>query len=451
MRNRIMSAPSEQSRHGAPAGAPAGRPPLPAYRWVVLLITCLVCIMGNYMQYQVAGLAVRIMPDLGLDQAGFANLMLLPMLTSVILSIPMGSLADKVGAKKVVSVCLAIAVAAGFLRAFTEHSYPLQMISMFLLGCGICAVNANLIKIFAAWFMDRTSIAMGWFFAAGGLGAILAQTISPRMPSVYTAYMSAAVILAVVWVCWLLFVHDLPQGAPQPPRGDSPMNYFAVAAKVPSVWMVGLAYGFSFAAVTAFAGFVPQALINGVGMDPVTAGSIAAAAALGSMLGSLIGPAICSRLRTWKLFLLLTFVGGAAFMVYFWAGVILPGVAPAVPVLFGAMLLSGAVGALNGPIIQGMPLAMPEIRQKYAGSAGGLVSTIGLLCSYLIPIVVSKIAGGSYVLNLGIESGVFLLGVVFLLVIPEYGPASKKAAEVRALNARDTAAMGAPAGAPVGR
>ena len=36
--------------------------------------------------------------------------------------------------------------------------------------------------------------------------------------------------------------------------------------------------------------------------------------------------------------------------------------------------------------------------------------------------LVSSVAVGSYVLNLGLESAVFLISAVFILLIPELGP-----------------------------
>lgn len=403
---------------------------LSGYRWMILLIVCLVCILANYMQYQVSALAVQIMPMFSIDEAGFSMLLLMPMLTAVFMSIPMGTLGDRIGLKKVVGVCMIIAVAGGFLRTFGD-SFILQLVSMFMLGAGISALNANLVKIFSAWFMDKTQVAMGFFFGSAGVGVILAQMVAPLFGSVFMSYFTAAIALTVVTALWFLLIKNAPKGAPQMGGTDeSPLKYFSVAAKSRNVWLVGLSYGFSLAACTAFAGFVPQALILGCGVDPVTAGLIASCAAFGSIIGSLIGPAICNRLGKWKPYLIVTIIIGTLLMVYFWYGVIMSGTIPSLPFLMVVMVLSGAFGAINGPIVQAMPYALPDIRGKYAGSAGGLVSTIGLLCSYFIPVAVSAIAVGSYVLNLGIESVIFLASAVFILLIPELGPKGKVAKEI---------------------
>lgn len=70
---------------------------LSGYRWMILFVVCLICFMANFMQYQVSAWGVVVMTTLGIDAGGLTNLMLMPMLTAVFLSIPAGSLADRYG------------------------------------------------------------------------------------------------------------------------------------------------------------------------------------------------------------------------------------------------------------------------------------------------------------------------------------------------------------------
>lgn len=413
---------------------------LSAYRWLILVLVCIVCILANYMQYQVSALAIALMPMLQIDAGGFSMLMLMPMLTAVFLSIPMGTLGDRIGPKVVVGACMVVAVIGAFMRTFFTGDFIMQIVSMFLMGAGISSLNANIAKIFAPWFQEKTQIAMGWFFGSAGLGVIAAQMIAPMFgltpDGVFMSYLTAAIILAVVTVVWFLLIRNAPKGVAPMVGGESPLKYLSVAAKSRNVWFVGLSYGFSLASVTAYAGFIPQALINVCGVDPVTAGIIASSAAVGSILGSIVGPSICNRLGKWKPYLVVTIVIGTLLMVYFWAGVIMAGAIPSLPLLICVQVLSGMFGAINGPIVQAMPLALPEIGPKYAGSAGGLVGTIGLLCSYFIPVAVSSVFAASYVANLGTESVVFLLSALFIVLIPELGPkgkiGQKRAAEAAA-------------------
>ena len=65
---------------------------LSSYRWVVLLVSCLIIFIADYIQFQLSALATEIMPALGIDVAQFSALLLAPLLAGVFVSIPGGSL-----------------------------------------------------------------------------------------------------------------------------------------------------------------------------------------------------------------------------------------------------------------------------------------------------------------------------------------------------------------------
>ena len=410
------------------------QPKLSSYRWVILVLVCLVCFLSNFMQYQVSALAVYIMPMFSIDEAGFSMLMLMPMLTAVFLSIPMGMLGDRIGPKKVVASCMVVAIWGGFLRTFGS-GFPAQMLSMFMLGAGISALNANLIKIFGTWFKNKAQLAMGFFYASSSLGVVAANIIAPMIGDVFSNYLASAIALTIVGALWLAALRDAPKGEALAISEGGSWAAFKVAAKSKNVWLIGLNYGLCLAAVTAFASLTPQVLVLQCGLDPVTAGTIASAAAIGSLLGELIGGGIGIKLGKWRPFIVVTVLIGALLMTYFWAGVVMPGKVPSVGLLIGIQVLAGAFGALKGPLVQAMPYALPEIRGKYAGSAGGIIGTIGLLCSYAIPVSVSAITVGNYTMNLALETLIFALSCIFILMVPELGPKSKIAAEIAAREA----------------
>lgn len=405
------------------------QPKLSSYRWIILTLVCLICFLSNFMQYQVSALAVYIMPMFAIDEAGFSMLMLMPMLTAVFLSISMGMLGDRIGPRKVVASCMVAAILGGFLRTF-GNSFPIQILSMFLLGAGISALNANLIKIFGAWFKNKAQLAMGIFYASSSLGVVAANIIAPMIGDVFTNYLGSAIALTIAGVLWLFALRDAPKGETLAISEKGSWAALKVAAKSKNVWLIGLNYGFSLAAVTAFASLTPQVLVLQCGVDPVVAGTIASAAAIGSLLGELIGGGIGVKLGKWRPFIVITVLIGALFMTYFWAGVVMPGRVPSVEVLIVIQVFAGAFGALKGPLVQAMPYSLPEIREKYAGSAGGIIGTIGLLCSYAIPVIVSSLTVGNYTLNLAIETLVFAFSCVFIMLVPELGPKSKIAKEI---------------------
>lgn len=391
---------------------------LSGYRWVVLLTVCLICFMANFMQYQVSAWGVVVMDTLGVDVAGLTNLMLMPMLTAVFLSIPAGSLADRYGVKIVVSVGLILSVIGGFIRFFMIANFTAQLVAMFLIGCGIACLNANLAKVLGSWFKQQTSLAMGAFYAASCVAIVVAQAFSTMFPTLEISYLVAAVALAVTALLWILFMSNVPKGESLP-EPEPVIKYLKIAIKSRNVWFIALAYGLTLASTTAYCSILPSALELARGVETSVAGSMAAIITVGSFFACFAGPAVVLKLGKNKPFLILTTIVAAAVMIVNWF-------LPLGTTMWVVLVVNGFMTALSGPIIQAMTPDLPEIGVKYAGSAGGIIGTVGLLCSYFIPVIVSMITGDNWTMNLCVESVLFLLSVVPIALLPETGIKAKQ-------------------------
>ncbi|MEH7108519.1 MFS transporter [Bacillus sp. JJ1764] len=391
---------------------------LPAYRFVIVAIVCLLAFISNYIQFQISALAYVIMPALNLSTAEFSSLLLAPMLVAVFFSIPSGALGDRIGAKKVVSVGCIISVIGAFGRIIATN-FALMMLMLLACGIFISILNANLIKILGIWFQEETEKAIGYFFAAACMGIVVSQMTGTLFPSVNSAYIASSVALLIGSVLWIAFVKDCPEGMSLP-KPEPVVKYLKHTAKSKNTWIISIAAGFGLASSTAYAGILPQALTFAHGVNASLAGTMAAIITVGSFLGSIIGPIVCNKLGKYKPFLIVTTIIGAAIMFYNWYS-------PAGIVMWIVLILNGFFTAVQGPTTQALPFLLPEIGDKYAGSAGGILGTVSLLMSYFIPIVISSIVKDNYALNLGIESVIFLLAVICYFFIPELGRKGKPA------------------------
>lgn len=144
-------------------------PRLSSYRWVILAIVCLMDVASNYIQFQVSVLATQIMPALHISTAQFSSLLMAPMLVAVVLSLPAGSLADKFGAKKVVTVGCIISIIGAYGRLIATN-FAMMMVMLLLFGVYMSILSTNTIKIFGIWFKQDTNLAMGMFFASASIG-----------------------------------------------------------------------------------------------------------------------------------------------------------------------------------------------------------------------------------------------------------------------------------------
>ncbi|MBA1393162.1 MFS transporter, partial [Lactobacillus sp. XV13L] len=309
-----------------------------------------------------------------------------------------------------VGIGCVISVLGAFGRLFAKNFVTL-MIMLLLFGVYMALLNANTIKILGTWFKQDTNMAMGIFFASASIGITLSQLTGYLFPSVSAAYTFSSVVLLILTICWFIFIKDTPQGEPIP-KTESATKYLGVAMKSTKTWLVGLCGGIGTAATMSFTGILPQALINGKGVAAPSASTIAAVATIGSLLGAMFGPTVVSKFKTAKPVMITMIAISAISMFLTWY-------APVGGILMLDLVIGGLFGASTGPIMQAMVIGFPEIGPKYAGSAGGLVGTISLLLSYVLPIVVSTIAGHNFVITFSIQALLVALTAVFVLILPD--------------------------------
>ena len=389
-------------------------------KWIVLLIASAFVLVVYLMQYQIAALAFLIVPDMGLDSVQLSNLMFAPMALAAVVGIPLGMLSDRFGFHRVVGVCGLFSLGAAFLRAFAIDlsSYGLLALGSFLLGLAPAALNSNVMRMFGAWFEDKASIAIGVYYAASGLGAALAMLISASSTSASVSLLASAVVLCVVIIAWMLLVRDAPQESKNTVLEQTSWKSLRHATMSSVVWIVALITGLGLAAKTAYLNFLPLALVtNAATDDPNT---LAAIVTYGGILGCIIGPAICVRQKHPRAFVMVIacVAAGIMAMTSFSSGDLL------IIILFGAGLLS----SVTAPIVEAIPCALPSLR-NCVSSAGGIIGSVSLAMTYVIPLLITAISEGDYSFMVVLTSVCFLLMVPFLAMLPGISPEQLRAVE----------------------
>lgn len=387
---------------------------LSPYRWVILSIMWLAIFIGAGAQFQVAALAYRIIPDFKLTSGQFAMLLTAPMLPAVFFSLVAGSLADRFGVKRVVSVGFAFSVIGVYFR-YAARSFGEFFILMFLAGISSAFLNANAAKLLGAWFpKEQMGTAMGIYLTAVGVGMGITLATSALFPTPKISFITAGVVMLGVWILWMVLVKNKPKGAPDLPVMPV-TKYIGVAAKSRNVWMVGLAMMFLMGATMTFSGFLPNALYEVRGVSPVTAGFITSFVTFGTILGSIVGPAISDRVGKIKPLLIPAALLAPVALYTSW---ILPQMGSMVIMLAVNGILAGA----TLPLLMSFPMRLPEIGPIYAGSAGGIIATLQLIGAVFIPsFIIAPLAGQNYNMLFALSSLCGLIGGVVTLFLPEVG------------------------------
>jgi len=394
---------------------------LSSYRWVILLIMWCTMFIAVGSQFQVAGLAYKIIPELNLTPSGFALVLSAPMLPAVFFSIAAGALADKFGVKRVVAVGFVLSIVGVYFRYLATDFWGIFFL-MFLSGLCPALLNANASKLIGAWFpIEQMGTAMGIYFTAAGVGMSTALATSALFPSVKSAYITAGIIMFAAWILWMIFIKVHPQRALES-HSEPVFKYIGVAARSKNVWLAGLALMLFMGANMTFVGFLPNALTQVRGIDPAQAGLMASVVTFGVILGNIVGPVMSDGIGRIKPFLAPVAFVGAAFMYISW-------ISQGMTIWIMLAVVGVSLG-ISTPLLMTFPMLLPEIGPEYAGSAGGLMATLQLTGAVLIPsFIIAPLAGTNYNILFLLASIFLILFGIASLFLPELGAKARSKLE----------------------
>jgi len=391
-----------------------GPPVLPPYRWVILAVTMLAGFIGSYAQFQLPPLAYRIMPALHISTSEFAALIGGPLTGSLFICLIGGSLADRYGVKNVVAVGLTLAVIGCTFRYAVTSFWPFFLLTV-LAGLASGLLVANIAKLFGAWFLpEQMGTLMGAYMISPMLAGTVATATTAFFPSDKSAFIFSGVVCLAILILWLVFARNKPEGAPELPS-QPVTRYIGKAARSRAIWLAGLCAFFVMGSMMTFTGFLPKVLGDLPGISRKLAGFWGSLPNLGGIFGSFLGPLVCRRLGVMKPYLVVVSLLGG--IVTFWSWQLPIGAASVV-----SLLLAGCLQSAMLPLILSLPVLLPEIGPEYAGSAGGIISTLQVLGGIMVPTYfITRLAGSNSMILFGLAAlccGLIAVPSVFL---PELG------------------------------
>jgi NNP family nitrate/nitrite transporter-like MFS transporter len=274
---------------------------------------------------------------------------------------------------------------------------------------------ANLSKLFGAWFSpEQMGMLIGLYMVSPMLAGSLGTATTALFPSEASAFIFSGVVCLVILVLWVILAKNKPEGSPEMP--SLPVaRYLKEAARSPSIWLAGLCAFFIMGAMMTFTDFLPNVLKDLRGISPVKAGVYGSLPNFGGIFGSFLGPVICKRLGVMKPYVIVVSLLGA--VAAFWSWQLPVGPAIVVSLIVAGFLLSAIL-----PLMLSMPMLLPEIGSVYAGSAGGIISTLQVLGAVLVPTsIITPLAGLNGNLLFGLAAICFALILIPALFLPELG------------------------------
>ena len=390
------------------------------YGIVILVLISIGIFAPNYAQYQVAAFGTSIREQMNLSQSQFSSIATAPLIPGIFLSLISGLLVDKFGARKTLTVSVALTAIACVVRIFSKNYFPMYISMIFI---GVCAtfLNSNAPKVMGQWFSPAKSAAtMGVFMAFANGGIALGTGTASLYGSMNTAFIGSGIIAVGAFVCWLFFMRDKKDDMPilksaEPQEKVSIKKGIVTVAKAPVVWITAFSLFLCAGAMTSISNFLPSAL-EGRGLTSGNASLATMGMTIGALVGNLVSPFIFAKLHRPRLTVILYGIVGAVGLAFGWI------TSTSTAVLFIVLFLTGFACSGLTPMIMSIPVRDEKIGTRYGGTAGGFVATIQLGLSVITPTYIVAPAVGD---NYSLMFIIFGLLLVAFMVVAQFLPLGK--------------------------
>lgn len=393
------------------------RPVSKNYAYIIVACAFLINFIGNYPQYQLSPLSYLIMPELNLSTAQFSSLFSSAMIPGILFSLVSGILCDKFGAKACIGVA-GIISALGVCGRLFASNFTTLFICMTLSGLIATFLNSNVGKIIGNWFPpEKVGVMVGITMAGSTAAMAIAMGTTAMFPSVSSAYLVAAIISVAVMVFWFIFMKNKPNNTTQSNVSQPPQVSLSECLKTiirnKNIWVIGISLGLVLGANMCLSTFLPQALQAARGFSATSAGGVSSVITFGSLAGSIFGPMICAKFGRMKPYLIICCAITALGTAFAWQ-------APAGAALFIALFITGFAASATISQMISIPAMLPDVGPVFAGTAGGLVATLQLLCGVILPsYVIAPLTGDNFSALYLMGGALALIAAVLVLAIPE--------------------------------
>ncbi|GAA1781693.1 MFS transporter [Streptomonospora arabica] len=375
--------PAASAARTVPAG-PAGG----ARAWLVWGIGVSVYFLAMFHRNGLGAAALEAQERFDAGPALLSMLPMLQLLVYVVLQVPTGLLADRVG-PRVSLTAGAVLMAVGVALFAVAPSLGTAIAGRVLIGMGDAVTFLNVIRLAALWFpRSRYALVSGLTGVAGGIGQ--AASVAPLSFALHGlgwtgAFLAFSAVTLVMSLLVLLVVRDRPTGPL--PAGTRPrvralesiaealrtrgprLGMVHHAAIMPPYTTLGVLWGYPF-------------LVEGVGFAPGVAGTLlsgigAAVLWVSPLIGALAGrhPGVRRPLATTL---------ASLFAVGWLAVVGWPGGLPPTGVVLAVLMVSAA-GAVAAPALS-FDFARDGLPAERTGVASGLVNMSGFLTTVVVTV-----------------------------------------------------------------
>lgn len=408
------------------------------YRWAVLLVFGLIFMVGQMMWLTFSLIRNEVTPVFGLA-AGDPNVVLLTAsqpLAFIILSIPIGWLADRKGLVIVAGLGAIIQVIFGTLRIFLLNDFLMVFVCQFGLSIGSVMIQNCIVYLSVSWFpRGERGLATGVSTLFMLLGMLLGTalslilwtaplygdpgfTVPLAQANVQSILYLDTILAAILTVAFFAVARDKP---PHPPDIDvlaEATSSVRTMLKDRNVWFISLGFFAGFGIFIGLTAIIEELLLS-LGI-PVTAGLgspviVMVLLMVFGIIGAIVVPAISDKVQRRKPFLMVSLIVGII-------TTYLVGTSTITELTYVSSAILGFFLISVMPIALSMLEEFKTVGPDLAGASTGLAFWFGNLGGFLGTILLEVLrVGGSYFYSVVYLVVVMVIATVLIMTIPETG------------------------------
>ena len=412
-----------------------------SYRWVVWGVMVFAFMVVFFHRFAAAVVKDDVTREFSLSATAFGAMASMYFYAYMLMQIPVGFLADSLGARITVSLGMFLAGAGSVIFGFVPSSLWL-FIGRFLVGIGVSTVFVSIMKIQSQWYRDSEFATIsGATTLVGNAGGIFSQGPLALLISVVswrTGFVAIGLLTVAIAALCFRFIRNRPQDIGLPPvnereiaRANLRPEPFSVVSGLKSVLSVRGILPATFFYLFNQAGFfaligtwgIPW-MVNAYGLSVQEASSYSVILIFGIMTGGFITGWISDRLGKRKAPML---VSSVLHMVL-WAVILLS--ENGMPPLGTLKILFFLLGITNTAFVLSWSVAKELTSEKFTGLAISILNAAGFLsiavCTSVMGWVLDLFSGlspaGAYRMAFILPLVSATLSVISVLFIPETGP-----------------------------
>jgi NNP family nitrate/nitrite transporter-like MFS transporter len=363
--------------------------PTQRQRALWLAIYALTVCVATWVIFAIVGL--KLQGELALTNTQYGLLVAVPILTGSLSRLPLGIVAEIYGARRVMAVLML--VVAGFAFALpVAKSYAVLL--LFGLGLGLAggAFAVGVVYV-SAWFPpEKQGTALG-LFGMGNVGTAVTSLAAPWLLASMD-WQSVVGVYAKVMLASAVLFYLCTQPEPSPKKAAH-TNWAGHLEPLRSfqVWSFSVYYFLVFGGFVALASWLPRFYMGVYEVDIRTAGLLAASFLIPATLFRSVGGYLSDRYGARRMMYISfsTCAVGLFFLSYPNTHYVVEGISGPIP--FSIVPHMGVRAAVLAVMGMTMSLGMaavfkhiPEYYPQHVGAVGGVVSMIGGLGGFVLPI-----------------------------------------------------------------